>query len=34
MTILAILVGAALIVVALRDTFQQLFHPSGGGSLN
>ena len=34
MTIFAMLVSAALIVVALRDIFQQLFHPSGGASLN
>ena len=34
MTILTTLVGAALIVVALCDIFQQLFHPSGGGSLS
>ncbi len=33
MTILATLLGAAFIVAALRDVFQQLFHPGGGGSL-
>ncbi len=34
MTILATLLGAASIAVALRDVFQQLFHPGGGGSLS
>ncbi len=34
MTLLATLVGAVLIVAALRDIFQQLFRPSGGGSLS
>ncbi len=34
MTILITLLGAALIAVALRDIFQQLFHPGGGGSLS
>jgi len=33
-SILATLLGAALIVVALRDIFQQLFKPSGGGVLS
>lgn len=30
----ATIIGAGLIVVALRDIFQQLFNPSGGGSLS
>lgn len=34
MTLLATLAGAVLIVAALRDIFQQLFRPSGGGSLS
>lgn len=34
MTIIATLIGVALILVALRDIFQQLFNPSGGGSLS
>ena len=34
MTALATLVGTVLIVTALRDIFQQLFRPSGGGSLS
>ncbi len=34
MTVVATLVGSAFILVALRDIFQQLFHPSGGGSLS
>ncbi len=33
MTLFLTLLGAALILVTLRDIFQQLFHPSGGGSL-
>ncbi len=33
MTLLATLLGAALIAVALRDVFQQLFHPGASGSL-
>lgn len=33
-TVIATLVGVALILVALRDIFQQLFNPSGGGSLS
>lgn len=33
MTLLAALLGAALIAVALRDVFQQLFHPGASGSL-
>ncbi len=33
MTVLATLLGVALIAVALRDIFQELFHPGGGGSL-
>jgi len=34
MTVVATLVGTVFIFVALRDIFQQLFHPSGGGSLS
>lgn len=34
MTILATLLGAALIVAALLDIFQQLFHPGASGSLS
>ena len=34
MTTLLTLLGAALIFFGLRDIFQQLFHPSGGGSLS
>lgn len=34
MKILVTLLGAALILVALRDIFQQLFRPSGAGSLS
>jgi hypothetical protein len=34
MTVVATLVGSVFILVALRDIFQQLFHPSGGGSLS
>ena len=34
MTIIATLVGVVLILVALRDIFQQLFNPSGRGSLS
>lgn len=34
MTILATLFGAGLIIVALREIFQQLFKPNGGGSLS
>lgn len=33
MTILATLLGAALIAAALLNIFQQLFHPGGEGSL-
>lgn len=33
MTTFLTIIGAALIFVALRDIFQQLFNPSGGGSL-
>ena len=34
MTNIVTLLGTVLILVALRDIFQQLFHPSGGGSLS
>jgi hypothetical protein len=34
MTILATLFGAGLVLVALRDIFQQLFRPDGSGSLS
>lgn len=34
MTILATLSGAGLIILALREIFQQLFHPNGGSSLS
>lgn len=34
MTIIATLIGVVLILVGLRDIFQQLFNPSGGGSLS
>lgn len=34
MTILLTILGAILIFLELRDVFQQLFHPSGGGSLS
>jgi hypothetical protein len=34
MTILATLLGAGLIVFALREIFQQLFNPTGGGSMS
>src|ERR671917_470610 len=34
MSLLATLVGAILIIVALSDIFQTLFHPSGKGSLS
>lgn len=34
MTILATLFGAGLILAALREVFQQLFRPNGGGSLS
>ncbi len=34
MTTIVTLLGTVLIVVALRDIFQQLFHPVGGGSLS
>lgn len=34
MTILLTILGAILIFLGLRDIFQQLFHPSGGGSLS
>jgi voltage-gated potassium channel Kch len=34
LTALATLLGVALIVVALRDIFHQLFHPSGTGGLS
>lgn len=34
MTLLATLAGAALILAALRDIFQTLFHPSGKGMLS
>ncbi len=34
MTTLITILGAALIFLGLRDIFQQLFHPSGGGSLS
>jgi hypothetical protein len=34
MSLLATLVGVLLIVTALRDIFQTLFHPSGKGSLS
>lgn len=34
MTVLVTLIGAAFILVALREIFQQLFNPSGGGSLS
>ncbi len=33
MSLLFTLVGLALVVVALRDVFQELFRPSGGGVL-
>jgi hypothetical protein len=33
-TVLAMLVGAALIIGALRDVFQTLFHPSGKGMMS
>jgi hypothetical protein len=31
---LATLLGVTLIVLALRDIFHQLFHPSGAGSVS
>lgn len=34
MTVLATLLGAALILAALRDIFHQLFHPGGTGSMS
>lgn len=34
MTVLLTLAGAALVVIALRDIFHELFHPSGRGSLS
>ncbi len=34
MTILLTLLGLALILVALRDIFHELFHPTGRGSLS
>jgi hypothetical protein len=34
MTTFATILGIVLILVALRDIFQQLFNPSGGGSLS
>lgn len=34
MAVTATILGAGLIFVALRDIFQQLFNPSGGGSLS
>lgn len=34
MTILLTILGVTLILLGLRDIFQQLFHPSGGGSLS
>ena len=34
MTVVSTLVGTVFIFVALRDIFQRLFHPSGGGSLS
>lgn len=34
MTTLLTLLGATFIAVALRDIFQELFHPGGGGSLS
>jgi hypothetical protein len=34
LTLLATLAGAALVLLALRDIFHELFHPGGGGDLS
>lgn len=34
LTIVAALLGGALVIVALRDIFHTLFHPSGAGSIS